>query len=69
MSTWHQRRRPSILWHPTLWAVVTDPPNDPTSVVCFRTREAAEAAVEKFPKHSYVLPPGGIWPQPKENKS
>ena len=66
MSTWHQRRRPSILWHPTLWSLITDPPNEPTSIICFATQDGAEASLEKFPKHSYILPPGGIWPK-KEN--
>lgn len=56
MSTWHQNQAPVVLWHPTRYTLVFDPPGGHTCVERFDTFELAQAAQGKQP-HSYILSP------------
>ena len=64
MATWHQRRNPARLFDETRWTLVTDPPNELTTL--FRADQKSECEQhleglrESFPhlaRHSYILPP------------
>lgn len=59
MSTWQQRKKPVYVGHPTLWGVVTDPPNETKSVMRFDTQEQAETYLKNLGSrsYSYILPP------------
>jgi len=70
MATWHQqqaqRRNPTPLWDKVRWNLVTDPPNEMTTIMSFETKEAAEDTLAKWKAngrgdHSYILPPSGKW--------
>jgi hypothetical protein len=68
MATWHQRRNPVLLYHATLWTVVSDPPNDCRGCMLFPTKESAEAYLDRLKalgkaEYSYILAP-----PKKENK-
>lgn len=60
MSTWHQRKGlregRTTLQHDTLWAMITDPPNDTLTIELHSSCTSAEQAAKRRP-HSYVLPP------------
>jgi hypothetical protein len=64
MSTWHQDKAKTQLWHATEWTVVIDPPHQLRAI--YRTSSKALADVylrglrENNPgaaAHAYILPP------------
>ena len=59
MSTWHQQKNPTPLYHQTKWTAVFDPPDRTLCVSRFDTFDEAMAAI-KGQAHSYVLPPANI---------
>jgi hypothetical protein len=58
MATWHQQQNPRVLYHPTKFTAVTDPPTLPTTVMRFDTYERAKKYCDAV-EFSYVLPPQG----------
>jgi hypothetical protein len=64
MAAWHQQRRPVRLWDEHQWNLITDPPNDLSSIMSFSTEQAAlnclagRATHGHDTRHSYILPPG-----------
>lgn len=61
MSTWHQRVNMPVLWHPTKWTVISDPP-DQALCICGRHDSAQQAneMMARLGKHCYVLPPASV---------
>jgi len=62
MATWHQQQRRTRLFHERLWNVVTDPPNECTTIMQFETEAEAKAFLERLREldravHTYILPP------------
>lgn len=60
MSTWHQQKNPTPLYHETKWTAVFDPPDRTLCISRFATAEEANAAVAGH-AHSYVLPPSNLY--------
>lgn len=69
MSTWHQDRamrvNPVPLYHPTLWTVVIDPPNQMRASMLFTSRQLADVYMRNLKannpgahRHAYILKPG-----------
>jgi hypothetical protein len=57
MSTWHQKQRPTVLFHETKFRVITDPPNELMTCMTFDDEAAAREFVGKAGPYSYLLFP------------
>jgi len=64
MSTWHQRQRPVILYHPIEWTVVIDPPEQMMCLYRTSTEQLAKVYLRnlkannpKAAEHAYILGP------------
>lgn len=64
MSTWHQQRARVPLYHASQWTVVSDPPNECTTVARFATLADAETYLSNCKahgaKHVYILSPSQV---------
>jgi hypothetical protein len=64
MSTWHQQQRPSKLYHETKWSLVSDMPNNCTSITLFDTEQEARERLALWEQngvtHCYILRPASL---------